>query len=93
MSKKKIQKYNRANLKMRVIITKSNGEVCERLSRFKLRILSFAKANYDEGDKIQFKITYKPGIENKGEYHDWKEFLKAYISFTEEDLIKDVLTY
>lgn len=93
MSTKKIQKHNRANLKMRVVITKSNGEVCERLSRFKLRILSFAKANYSEGDKIWFKVVYKPGIENEGKYQEWSEFLKAYSSFTEEDLIKEALTY
>lgn len=76
-----------------MIITKSDGEVCERFSRFKMRILGFSKAIYSEGDKIEFKVTYKPNIENEGVYNKWKDFINAYQSFTEEDLIKEALTY
>jgi hypothetical protein len=85
--------YTGSKPKFDVKITKPNGEVVRRYSNYKLRTLSFSKANYSKGDRISLKVTYKEGFTNEGNYHDWPEFYRAWQAFTEKDLITDVIKH
>jgi hypothetical protein len=82
-----------ANLKFVIKITKPNKVVLRRLSRIKRLSFNYSKRHYVEGDKINLLVIYKPGITNEGTYYTWPDFLNAWESFTDEDLIADALTY
>ena len=84
---------NISNPKFVIKITKPSGVVLRRHSSFKRRTLSFCQRKFSPGDSIHLMVIYKPGIHNEGVYTDLKEFTHAWEQFTEEDLIKDALTY
>jgi len=72
-----------------------NGEVVSRRSPIKLKVFNFIQARKTKFKTIYLLVTYKKGIYNDGFYrqNQYDEFLKAWQSFTEENLIKDALTY
>jgi hypothetical protein len=79
-----------------VRITKPDGEVKRLDSAIKRKILNYSKLEYSKNDVIYLRVNYnikKPEIINEGKYNNWKDFLNAWKSFTDKDLIKDALTY
>ena len=76
-----------------VKVKKLNGKVVSRRSPIKNKIFRFLQANTDSYAWIYLKVSYKPGFINEGKYtFDQKhELLNAWRSFTEEDLIKDII--
>ena len=76
-------------------ITKRNGEVSKLHSHSKQRLWHFFVPSLDKFKVIKIRVVYKPGFINEGVYKtgERKECVKAWRAFTEEDLIRDALTY
>ena len=87
ITKKKLSFY--------VKIKKINGEVISRRSPYKTRVLNFIKATSFKFQWIYLLVTYKRGLFNDGKYYQNQknELMNAWQSFTDEDLIRDVLSY
>jgi hypothetical protein len=77
-----------------VKIKKLDGRVVSRRSPAKRKVYNFLQAGSAKFKWIYLKVTYKPGLANEGKYSfDQKhELLNAWQCFTEENLIKDVIT-
>jgi len=76
-----------------VKIKKLNGKVISRRSPIKRKVFNFLQAGISEFKSIYLCVTYKRGFRNEGKYtFDQKhELLNAWRSFTEEDLIRDII--
>ena len=89
------KKIRQKGLSFFIKIKKLDGGVISRRSSIKKKIFNYFQANRNEFKWIYLCVTYKPGFINEGKYHpnEEHEFLNAWRSFTEEDLIKDALAY
>jgi len=61
----------------------------------KRKVLIFLKAVKNEFKWVYLSVVYKKGIMNEGKYY-WEErheIFNAWQSFTDEDLIREALTY
>jgi hypothetical protein len=63
------------------------------LSKKKLRIARFVNTINPNFKSCYLRVTYKPGIINEGVYTNKADLINAWKIFSEEDLIKEVMTY
>ena len=93
VSKRKLTKLN--GLVFSAKIKYLDGKVTNRRSHSKRKIYNFLPKDPTGINWIYINVTYKPGIYNDGKYlsNQLDEMMNAWLIFTEEDLIKDALTY
>jgi len=91
----KTKKIRQNGLSFYVKIKFLDGKVISRRSPIKMRVWNFLQASLNEFKSIYLCITYKKGIINEGKYkfEEKHELINAWKSFTEEDLIREALTY
>jgi hypothetical protein len=90
-----MKRVKQKGLSFYVKIKKLNGEVISKQSGAKKTIWNLFEPQILGFKWIYIRVTYKPGFYNDGKYtFDQKhELLNAWRSFTEEDLIRDVINY
>lgn len=81
------------SLVMNIKITLKDKRVVSAYSHKKVKMFHFFQANSDNFLSAYLMVKYKNGIYNEGRYKTKREFITAWKSFLDDDLIQDALTY